>query len=281
MRRERVADDIYIFISERYAQVAMGAIITEQGLILIDTFPFPAETRAVIDFLGNVTDAPVRYVINTHHHADHTYGNYLFPEAKIIAHRSCRDLLQTRGAAGLKRAKANSPELAEVEIRLPDITFENELYLHLGERSLHLMHVPSHTEDTIVVMIQGDKILFTGDLVMPVPYIVWGEWEQFREGLQFLQDLAAESAVQGHGDILLRGELRTDLEESICYLDTIKERVVEVLDQGGDEKELTKIDIESCGKSRIPLDGLVKQMHQANLVFLYRKMQAERKKGGD
>ena len=277
MRRERVADDIYVFISERYAQATMGAILTDEGIILIDTFPVPSETREVLDFLQTRISAPVRYVINTHHHADHTYGNYLLPQADIISHKKCREALQRLGDQGLAKAKAENPELAEVKIRLPDITFEIELYVHLGQRTLHLIYAPGHTDDSILVMVEGDKILFTGDLVMPVPYIVWGDWQRFRDSLELIQELKPENVIQGHGDILLRGELRQDLEESIAYLDNIRQHVQELVDRDAPPSELAKLDIESAGKSRIPLDGLVKQLHQANMVYLYRKLKSEKK----
>jgi len=278
MRRERIADDIYVFISERYAQVTMGAILTEQGAIVIDTFPFPQETNEVLDFIQHLAIQGVRYVINTHYHADHTYGNYLFADAEIIAHRLTREALARLGPENLAKAKQETSELADVQLRLPDITFESELYVHLGARTLHLMHTPGHTDDSIVVMVEGDKILFTGDIVMPVPYIVWGDRAKSVEALQFVQDLKPENIVQGHGDILLRGELRQDIEDSICYLNSIYERVKKLVDSNAPESRLAQIDIETCGKSRIPLDGLVRQLHQANLLYLYRKLKAEKKK---
>lgn len=278
MRRERIADDIYVFISERYAQVTMGAILTEQGAVVIDTFPFPQETSEVLDFIQHLAVQGVRYVINTHYHADHTYGNYLFAEAEIIAHRLTRETLARLGPENLAKAKQETNELADVQIRLPDLTFETELYVHLGGRTLHLMHTPGHTDDSIVVMVEGDKILFTGDTVMPVPYIVWGDQAKSVEALQFVQDLRPENIVQGHGDILLRGELRQDIEDSICYLNSIYERVKKLIDNNAPESRLAQIDIETCGKSRIPLDGLVRQLHQANLLYLYRKLKAEKRK---
>jgi glyoxylase-like metal-dependent hydrolase (beta-lactamase superfamily II) len=104
MQRERVADDIYVFTSELYAQVTAGAVITPEGAILIDTLVFPEEARAIKNFLENRLTCPVRYVINTHYHADHTYGTCYFPEAQVVAHARCYDLLDTRGRDGLRSA---------------------------------------------------------------------------------------------------------------------------------------------------------------------------------
>ncbi|NIV29462.1 MAG: MBL fold metallo-hydrolase, partial [Anaerolineae bacterium] len=63
----------------------------------------------------------IRYVINTHHHADHVYGSYLFPEAELIAHRQCRDILLKVGEESLAQAKAQTAVLAPVELRIPQL----------------------------------------------------------------------------------------------------------------------------------------------------------------
>jgi len=81
MRKERVTENIYVFTSEAYAQATAGAIVTSEGTVVIDTLPFPRETREMVDFLRRESKRGIRYVINTHHHADHVYGNFLFDEA--------------------------------------------------------------------------------------------------------------------------------------------------------------------------------------------------------
>ena len=125
MKRDRVSDNVVVFTSMQYAQVTAGAVLTPEGAVLIDTLPFPDETREIIDYLK--TEGPrgvVRYVVNTHRHGDHTHGNYLFPEAEIIGHRLCRETLLKWGRESLDQAKEATPQLAEVELRVPDITFE-------------------------------------------------------------------------------------------------------------------------------------------------------------
>ena len=106
MIRERIADDIYVFTSRLYAQVTAGAILTKEGVILIDTLYYPEETRQIKEFLEDRLGHRVRYVINTHYHADHTQGTYLFPGARVVSHALCKKLLDTRGRNGLREAKA-------------------------------------------------------------------------------------------------------------------------------------------------------------------------------
>ena len=74
MVRERIADDIYVFMSRRYAQVTAGAILTKEGVILIDTLFYPEESQAIKEFLEQRLGLNIRYVINTHYHGDHTGG---------------------------------------------------------------------------------------------------------------------------------------------------------------------------------------------------------------
>lgn len=271
MKRERVAEDVYVFYSDAYAQAAAGTILVRNGAIVIDTLPFPEETAEILRFLDSQGISKTRFVINTHFHGDHSYGTYLFHHATVISHRSCREALITWGEKRLAEAKLETPALQEVTLRLPDVVFDEEMHLHFGGRTLRLVHLPGHTADSIGVMIEGDRILFSGDAVMPVPYIPWGSREQLRNSLATVLTLKPEMIVQGHGEILLRGEVAQTIESSISYLDNIKERVAELVDRGGSEAELRKIDIEACGRSRIPLNGLVTQLHQANLRALFKQ----------
>jgi cyclase len=271
MRRDRVAEDVYTFTSALYAQVNAGLILTSEGTIVIDTLPFPEETRELMAFVNERGCGPVHYVINTHYHSDHTNGTYLFPNAEVISHRSCRETLLKWGAKSLAEARRDTPALADVKLRLPDIVFDHDMYLHLGHRSLYLVHLPGHTNDSIGVFVEGAKILFAGDAVLPVPYIVWGDPEATIRSFGTVRALRPDSVVQGHGQLLLRGELAEEIESSTHYLRCINDRVRQVVEQDAPSSALYNIDIESCGKSRIPLDGLVRLLHEENLFALYQR----------
>lgn len=269
MLRERVADDIYVFTSDLYVKVTAGVIFTSQGVVVIDTQLFLQETSELLDLVRRRSKNGVRYVINTHSHSDHVYGTYLFDGAEVISHELCRQTLQKHGEKDLEEAKDRIPELAEVQLRLPSITFTEELTLRLGNKTLRLMHTPGTTPDSIVVYVRENKVLFAGDTVMPVPYIVDGDRLELMESLRAVGKLSLDNIVQGHGGVLLRGEIKATLKSSIAYLDTIYEKVQEKIEAGAPLDELTRIGIEKCGKSRIPLDGLVQDLHQANLEALY------------
>ncbi|MBI5033241.1 MAG: MBL fold metallo-hydrolase [Chloroflexi bacterium] len=276
MRKERVTENVYVFTSEAYAQVTAGAIITNEGTIVIDTLPFPRETREMIDFLRSESRRGIRYVVNTHHHADHVYGNYLFEEADIVSSEKCREIMRKTGEKNLAEAKAQTPELAQVTLRLPNIVFPDKIMLHLGERIVRLMPLNGHTPDGIGVYIEGDKILFAGDAVMPLPYIFWGDRVVQQETLKLIKEMNLENIVQGHGEVLLKGEIDETLDQGVAYLDMIYDKVkAKLTTRTSKERLVNEISLESCGYSPIALDGLVKQLHRSNLLRVYQTLTAK------
>ncbi len=271
MRRERVSDDIYVFTSDLYAQVTASAVVTREGIVVIDTLPFPVETREMIEYLRALDQGFIKYLVNTHWHGDHTNGNYLFDaEVELVCHKRCQQLMLEFGQAALDESRENAPLLDEVVIRIPDVVFdEGDLVLHIGSKSIELTLTPGHTLDSTVAYVREDKVLLAADTVMPVPYFVWGDRREFKNSLKVLKEYNLESIVQGHGEVLLRGEIPGSLESSIRYLDTLEQKVNEVVEKGKGKDALDKLTIDRCGKSRIPLNGLVQDLHRANAYAIY------------
>jgi len=272
MGYERIDDDVYVFTSETYAQVTAGLVFTREGAILIDTLPFPRETEAIRQFERRRSGLGVRYVINTHHHADHVYGNYLFPEARIIGHEECRAAMVKDGAALLERDRQTMPQLMDVVLRFPDITLDKGGAIHIGGKSMEIIPLPGHAPDLLGVYLVQEKILFAGDAMMPVPYIAGGDIDAYRRSLLRIGELNLENLVQGHGEVLLRGEIPGALSANVAYLDAIRARVWDGLEMGLSREEIMALDIEECGLSRIPLGGLAQHLHRANVAYLYEEM---------
>lgn len=275
MRKERVTENIYVFQSEAYAQVTAGAIVTDEGTVVIDTLPFPRETREMLDFLTAESKRGIRYVINTHYHADHVYGNFLFAEADIISSEKCREVLRKSGEKNLNEAKQQTPELAEVTLRLPNLTFPDKMTIYLGDRVMRLMPLPGHTLDAIGVYIEGDKILFAGDAVMALPYIFWGDRDVLIQTLNQIKEMNVENIVQGHGEVLLKGEIDETIDAQIAYLDCIYDKVKAKVAARASKEKLGDITLESCGGTPIALDGLVRQLHKSNLQRIYQTLTAK------
>jgi glyoxylase-like metal-dependent hydrolase (beta-lactamase superfamily II) len=278
MLRERVSDDIYVFTSELYAQVTAGAVIGLEGAVLIDTLAFPAETLEIKDFIENQLGSRVRYVINTHYHADHANGTCLFPGAEVIGHRQCRDRLDTLGRSGLARAQKQSPDLAGLSVVLPTtLLTHGPLYLHAGKKTLQLFATPGHSPDSISVLLKEDRILFAADMMMPIPHIVDGDLDDMVRSLAMVPEMGLENVVQGHGEVVLRGEIDEGVRSNLRYLDNLRKKVTAAVKRKKPREAMREITIESCGKSRIPLNGLVARLHEANVLSLYDKLTGYRK----
>jgi cyclase len=272
MFRERVSDNIYVFTSDLYAQVTAGVVVTPAGAILVDSLPFPSETREMASFVPRVCPQGVRYVILTHYHADHAYGAYLFPEADVVSHALCRRLLQERGHPALEEAQAQEPLLEEVKLRLPDVTFEGEeMALQIAGQVIHLIWAPGHTQDTVMVYIEDDQVLFASDTMMPVPSVVDGDVEAYRKSLEKIKGLEINNVVQGHGEVVLVGEVNKAVDASLGYLDAIEAKVRNAIESGEGRDALLDDNIESTGLSRLPLHGQVQRIHVANLIALYER----------
>jgi cyclase len=269
MQRERVADDIYVFTSDLYAQVTATLVVTGEGAVLFDTLLHPEESGAIKRFIEQRLEMKVRCVINSHFHADHTSGTCFFTGAQVISHALCRDLLDQRGRESLEQAKVSFVEMRDIELVLPHIVFETGvLTLHLGEKTLQLWSTPGHSPDSIVCLIKEDRVLLGGDTVMPIPYFVDGSYDDCLNSLNSLRNGNFENIVQGHGEIVLRGEVEEKLHSDIDYLHAVRNAVDSALKSKAPESALDAISVESCGKSRILLNGAVERLHRQNVHAL-------------
>lgn len=276
MIRERVADNVYVFTSELYAQVNAGAVVGPDFSVIIDTLAYPEETSEIREFVEDRLGSPIRYVINTHHHADHSLGNWWFKGAIIVGHRETRALMDSRGRESLERARQTSRELRDVELVLPDVVFDGgELNLRVGKRTLQLLALPGHSPDGIGVLVLEDRVLFSGDAMMPLPHLVSGDLEVMTASLKRIPRLKLENVIQGHGEVILRGEIQNAVRSNLNYVACIRREVKRASQRKDPEAYLASVTIEECGKSRILLGGLAEDLHRRNLTGMFRTLYGE------
>lgn len=273
IQRERIADNVFSFQSEVYAQVTSGAVIGPNWAVVIDTLAMPEESLAIRDFIEQELSVPIRYVIDTHSHADHAWGNYYFPGATVIGHTLCRQWLQARGIPSMEETRKQNIQFRNSKIVLPQVTFdEGTLSLRVGKKTLSLFPLPGHSADNLAVLVEEDRVLFAGDACMPMPYIVDGNIDDLVLSLKKVSKMGLENIVQGHGDIILRGEIESYIRENLAYLSAIRKAVRRASKRKYPLDLLDEVTVDSCGKSRVLIGGLAEELHRRNLLALYRQL---------
>ena len=131
-----------------------------------------------------------------------------------------------------------------------------------------------HSDDGISVLAEEDRVLFAGDAFMPVPYIVDGNVEDIVASTKRISRMGLENIVQGHGDIILRGEIEAAIKENLNYISAIKKAVRTAARRKDPIEYLEGVRIEDCGKSRVYLGGLAVSLHERNLRALLHHVQS-------
>ena len=130
----------------------MGLIVGKTESISIDTTSTERRNRSYINAIKALTPNPVKLVVNTHHHADHTHGNFMFPDATIVAHSECRRVMVETGIPNYRSAFPDV-EWGELKFRAPDITFSGLTTLYLDDLAIELagLDYVAHTEGDLLV----------------------------------------------------------------------------------------------------------------------------------
>ncbi len=181
-----------------------GCIAGRKSATLIDTTGTEARARAWRAAVTSITRNPVTALINTHHHADHTNGNFMFaPGATIIAHEKCRKEVM---AAQWPRTTPMFPntDFGNCPMTPPTLTFRDELSAWVDDLELRLFFVgPAHTTNDVAVWVPERKVLFTGDVVFNggTPFALFGSLDGWLEALDRFEALGVETVVPGHGPV--------------------------------------------------------------------------------
>ena len=209
-----------------------GFIVGNNGVLVVDTFVDPAPAKELLAEIRKVTNLPVRFVVNTHYHLDHTGGNAVFADAgaTIVAQRNLRGWLRTEN---LKFFRDPRPEdRARVEgLVLPDVTYTEAMDIFLGSRGVQVRYMPGHTGGDSVVIAPDANVVFGGDLIWQkhLPNLIDATTKAW---IETLDELAAEhptaTFVSGHGDLATADDVR-DFRN---YLATLRGDVAKALKEG-------------------------------------------------
>ena len=185
-----------------------GFVVGDDGVAVIDAFFTPDAARALLAAIRQVTPKPVRYVVNTHYHVDHTGGDQVFRDAGaiIVAHRNVREWLHAENPRLLGDRITPAQRALIAGLAEPDLTTRTALTIWLGARRLDVRAYPGHTGGDLVVEVPDAKTVFTGDLLWrrTSPNVIDGRlapWIATDDAFLVLPDAAHTTFVPGHGQV--------------------------------------------------------------------------------
>jgi cyclase len=203
-----------------------GFIVGGDGVTAIDASSTERRTRGFLDAIAAVTPRPVRTLVNTHQHGDHTNGNCLFGDATIIGHRNCREGVKEQFIGGLEPVFGHV-DWGDLSISPPTLTFEHEIELWVGDLEVRLHYIggPAHTTGDVVAWLPARGVLFSGDLVFNggTPFVLMGSVAGSLAAVARLREYDAATIVPGHGAVC--GPER--LDAVFDYLDFVQRLAAE------------------------------------------------------
>lgn len=238
---KKIGDGVYAAISPDSGKGGSNAgfVVGTTGVAVVDTFEDSEPAKELLAEIRKVTSLPIRYVINTHYHLDHTGGNAVFAEAgaTILAHHNVRTWLRTEnlkffGASPKPEARARVEALA-----LPDMVYSDAVDIYLGSRLVQVRYMLGHTGGDSVVLVPDANVVFGGDLVWQkhLPNLIDASTQPWIQTLdKLLQEHPSATFVSGHGDLATPADVR-DFRD---YLNALRVDVAKAQTDGKSGKDL-------------------------------------------
>jgi glyoxylase-like metal-dependent hydrolase (beta-lactamase superfamily II) len=228
-----VGDRVFVR-RHRSLDLNIGAVLTEDGVILIDSRATHVQAEELASSLSAITGDAVRWLINTHHHWDHTFGNYVFRSAAIWGHQRCAQVLEERGEAMKERLQKAAPdhakEFAEVVVTPPQYTFTDSMTVAFGGVDVEMRFLGrGHTDNDIAVSLPTRGVVFAGDLIEEgaPPSFDDSFPLEWPATLEELADMSGDVVVPGHGGIGSASFIRMQRDELSSLVDLARNRHAE------------------------------------------------------
>ena len=225
---QKVTENLYVLIGDGGNVAFMP---TSEGVILIDD-KFDRDAPQIVEKVKSVTDKPIRYVLNTHQHGDHTGGNQalLTANAEIVIHKNARANMVSGNMPGL-----------------PHITFSEEAQVFAGGKEVIARHLGrGHTNGDAVIYFPSERVLHAGDLLVAgAPFCdtsAGGSIKEWDQTLQKALQYDFDTVIPGHGPVMKRA----DLEKYVQTVAAIREHVRTAC-AGGAADAVKRIDLKDMG----------------------------------
>jgi glyoxylase-like metal-dependent hydrolase (beta-lactamase superfamily II) len=241
---KKLAEGVYAAINPDGGKAGSNAgfVVGSNGVVVVDTFVSPAAARDLLAEIRKVTNLPIRFVVNTHYHLDHTGGNSVFAEAgaTILAHRNLRGWLRTENLKFFGPTPKPEDKARVESLTLPDMVYADTVDIYLGPRLIQVRYMLGHTGGDSVIIVPDAHVVFGGDLVWQkhLPNLIdasTADWAKTLERL--LSEHSSATFVSGHGDVASTDDVR-DFHD---YLVALRDDVAKAQAAGKSGPELVDI----------------------------------------
>ena len=261
---KKFKDGIYVYVGKELNSNC-GIVLTQEGVILIDSGHNPTDSRAILTAVKKLTSLPIRFLIDTEPHPDHTTGHFVFsPPAVVIAHEGATESMKNRERESpdrIQKLAAVSPEMrAALEgyrFVAPQIEYRQKTTLNMGERTFELMYLKGvHSEADTAIWLPKERVLFSASAAVVNQYNILRPIVTIPDilaALKMMKGLNPEFVIPGHGT---PGTVKI-FEDTERYYDLLIDRVGKMEREGKSldeiKKELRMPEYDSwASKDRIP-----------------------------
>ena len=235
---ERMAEGVYFHEGdlEKNGHCNNGWVIFEDYVLVIDA-NFPSGAQEIIPKIRALTEKPIRFAFDTHHHGDHAYGNQVWVEngAAIVAHAGVVDEMKKYEPGRWNDTAKGREDVRNSKLKPPSVLFPRELVFDDGKKRVELIHLGvGHTRGDAFAWLPRERILFTGDACVngPYNYVGDGDIRKWIDTLAAARKLGARAIGPGHGP---RGAQNV-LDEQRAYFVALRDEVGRALRRGADPK---------------------------------------------
>ena len=207
---KKLGEGIYVYVGKNFNSNT-GIILTQDGVVLIDSGHAPTDSRAVAEAVKKLTPMPVRFLIDTEPHPDHTTGHFVFsPPAVIIAAAGAGESMRGRERETpdrIQRLAATSPEMKAAlegyKFIPPHVEYQQKMALNVGERNFELMHLKGvHSEADTAIWLPKERVLFSASAFVTEQINIFRPIVTIPDILaagKMMKALNPEQVVPGHG----------------------------------------------------------------------------------
>lgn len=252
----------------------IGFIVGDESVAVVDTGGSAAQGQRLKSAIRAVTGLPIRYVINTHVHPDHVFGNAAFvvDDPEFVGHAKLPAALTSRGPFYLERLEEALGPLAEgTEVIPPTLTVDDELTIDLGDRPLTLVaHPTAHTDNDLSLYDRATGTFWLSDLLfLERTPVIDGSLLGWLEVMETLRERGAARAVPGHGPLSVGWPAA--LEPQAAYLRTLRDQLRRAIADGVPLDEAS----ETIGWAHEDEWLLFERYHPRNVVTAYTELEWE------